>query len=467
MFPVVFEEAATVARRLGIQYLWIDTICIIQDDKQDWETEAAKMADIFEDATITIAASSSPDPTVSFLGLRPLSFRDIQLNHEFRDENQTVLFKARRRISLGMHAKSHQTTGVDPLDSRAWGLQEKELSTRLISFTGAEIQWKCQQQLLCECQNTSFPLKNIFRSHPTPLDGNRNDECFKEWHKIVQKYTSRNLTLIADRIPALAGLATKFSAVAGATYMAGLWKENLLQDLSWQRDARTPLEIVPRYLGPSYSWVSIAGSSDYALARDAYPGTMVQHSSITNSHCETIGSGASGLVTGGSLTVRGPTITARLCSADFENGQSYTLQIGDMFFTPGTFQRGTCEFSVDTILEHSPTEHNTMEQTEEPTLQRAIGMCNSTIVNGVVKLFSLYTISHPEYVYGNFLMLGKSRTQKDAYERIGVGTGKIYRKDGCTDRVSEHTGPFEWLGAAFGSMRAQVDAALIEDMVIS
>ncbi|GKT53383.1 hypothetical protein ColTof3_00722 [Colletotrichum tofieldiae] len=107
-----------------------------------------------------------------------------------------------------------------------------------------------------------------------------------------------------------------------------------------------------------------------------------------------------------------------------------------------------------------------MGQTEEPTLQRAFGMGESKIVNGVVKLLSLYTISHPEYVYGNFLMLGNSRTQKDAYERVGIGTGKIYKRDGCDDRVTDHTEPFEWLVAAFDSMRAQVDGAVIEDLVI-
>ncbi|KAF4967993.1 hypothetical protein FSARC_4554 [Fusarium sarcochroum] len=425
------------------------------------------MADIFENATITIAASSSPDPTVSFLTERSPPFRDIHLKHELRDENQHVSFKARRKIALGMHTKSHQTATIDPLDSRAWALQEKELSTRFISFTGGEIQWRCKQQLLCECQNTSFPFKRLFHTNSSLSDVDNYDQHYKEWHKIVQEYAARKLTYIIDRVPALAGLAGKFSAMTGATYVAGMWKENLLQDLSWQRDHRAAVESAPQYLGPSYSWVSIAGPANYALARDAYPGTRIQNCSITNTRCETTGSGISGLISSGSLAARGPTITARLCSSDPADGLSYTLQIGDVTFTTGTFEQGVCEFSVDTLLEKSLTKHNAKEHMREPTLQRAFGKCSSKGVDGVVKVLSLYTISHPAYVYENFLLLGKSSTQENAYERIGTGTGKIYRTtDGCDDRVSDQTRPFEWLAAAFDSMRSQVDSALIEDLFI-
>ncbi|KAF4457390.1 HET-domain-containing protein [Fusarium austroafricanum] len=458
IFPVVFEEAATVARRLGITYLWIDTVCIIQDNKRDWECEAAKMAEVFENATVTIAASSSADPTIPFFTHRLSSYRDMQLKYDSRDSNRQLSFKARRKIPLGIHIKSYQTAEIDPLDSRAWALQEKELATRFISFTGGEVQWKCKQQRLCECQNTSFPSKRLFHT------SSPSDQQYKDWHNIVEKCASRKLRYATDRIPGLAGLAGKFSAITGSTYMVGMWKENLLQDLSWQRGHRTAVEPVAEYLSPSFSWVSITGSSNYALARDEYPGTRIQNCTITDSRCETTGSGISGLVTSGSLVARGPTIYAQLCSTNPKNGQAYTMQIGGVTFNPGTYERGVCEFSVDALLEYCPSK---AEDRGKPTLQRISGPHEPKTVNGVVKLLSLYTINHPEYAYENFLILGKSRTQNDAYERIGIGTGKIYRKgDGCSDGVSDQTPPFQWLIASFDNMRPLVDRAMIEDMVI-
>lgn len=62
--PSTFQDAITVTRRLGIAYIWIDSLCIVQDDAQDWEREAAKMALIFESAYLTIAATAAPNGTV-------------------------------------------------------------------------------------------------------------------------------------------------------------------------------------------------------------------------------------------------------------------------------------------------------------------------------------------------------------------------------------------------------------------
>lgn len=65
--PNTFQDAISVTRRLGIRYLWIDSLCIVQDDAQDWEREAAKMALIFEAAYITIAATAATNGSVCIL----------------------------------------------------------------------------------------------------------------------------------------------------------------------------------------------------------------------------------------------------------------------------------------------------------------------------------------------------------------------------------------------------------------
>ena len=67
IIPIAFQEAAIVAQELEINYLWIDSVCIVQDDRDDWLEQATKMADVYENAEIVIAASSSPNPGTSFL----------------------------------------------------------------------------------------------------------------------------------------------------------------------------------------------------------------------------------------------------------------------------------------------------------------------------------------------------------------------------------------------------------------
>lgn len=62
--PNTFQDAITVTRMLGLKYIWIDSLCIVQDDAQDWEREAAKMAIIFEAAYVTIAATAASNGSV-------------------------------------------------------------------------------------------------------------------------------------------------------------------------------------------------------------------------------------------------------------------------------------------------------------------------------------------------------------------------------------------------------------------
>lgn len=96
--PIVFQDAAGISQRLHVNYLWIDTLCIIQDSKSDWENEAAKMADIFENAAITIAASSSPNPRISLFTTRSSTYQQIRLNTR---QYLAPVFNARRRFLLG------------------------------------------------------------------------------------------------------------------------------------------------------------------------------------------------------------------------------------------------------------------------------------------------------------------------------------------------------------------------------
>lgn len=61
LLPPVFQDSIAYVRKLGISLLWIDSLCIVQDDKEDWRIEAAKMASIYQNAYLVISASKSPN----------------------------------------------------------------------------------------------------------------------------------------------------------------------------------------------------------------------------------------------------------------------------------------------------------------------------------------------------------------------------------------------------------------------
>ncbi|KAF0320296.1 het domain-containing protein [Colletotrichum asianum] len=65
--PSTFRDAVLVTRNLGVQYLWIDSLCIVQDDTADWQTESSKMAGYYSNAYLVISAAQAEDSTQGFL----------------------------------------------------------------------------------------------------------------------------------------------------------------------------------------------------------------------------------------------------------------------------------------------------------------------------------------------------------------------------------------------------------------
>jgi hypothetical protein len=142
------------------------------------------------------------------------------------------------------------------------------------------------------------------------------------------------------------------------------------------------------------------------------------------------------------------------------------LYIGNSAFEPNTTQPGIFEFAVDTLLVDS--HENEGEEVDSIAIFLRRGSKDSRLapVNGLVKLVSLFTINHPSNIYESVLILGKSRTQPYAYERVGLATGKIYLDEMTEDRVPEHIRPFEWLAVASASEYSTIENAVMETIEI-
>ncbi|KAH8646485.1 heterokaryon incompatibility protein-domain-containing protein, partial [Tricladium varicosporioides] len=252
--PKTFLHAFQVASQFGVRYIWIDSLCIIQDCKEDWEGESAKMGRVYLNAVFTIAAESATDCQGGL----------------WLDGNQ----KPQDRVN---HVAPHGTTGVEnliisPLQKRAWTLQERELSPKILHFTYGKILWQCKRVRIDPgngsynqgdwngCRYRAFDKPSTSWKYGTVADR------LGVWSKIVEDYSSRSLTVWSDRLPALSGLAKELELLTKCEYVAGLWRTDILMGLLWEvqlpiKDTFDAIEVDNREssspeTAPSWSWAS-------------------------------------------------------------------------------------------------------------------------------------------------------------------------------------------------------------------
>ncbi|PVH77380.1 HET-domain-containing protein [Cadophora sp. DSE1049] len=268
--PKTFQDSILVCREMNIRYLWIDSICIIQDDDIDWMQESAKMASVYHGSYLTICATSALSDDVglwtAFSEGAPvkklivkIESQDFQIYLRTRDDVRAVHLDC--KFSTALRPRTH---ALNPLLSRGWTFQEGLISPRLLQFGYGELLWQCPEQQICECSdeqvgNSSYMLscereRHLFRSLLS--DGLNTVDT---WQLLVQEYSGLRHTFHKDVLPALSGVAKMYlEKRPGDRYLAGLWEQTLVQDLAW-----TPLdnpERQPRlnvYRAPSWSWASI------------------------------------------------------------------------------------------------------------------------------------------------------------------------------------------------------------------
>jgi hypothetical protein len=287
--PHAVRDAVEVARGLGLSYLWVDSLCIIQDPvpgpangESDKTKEMRKMGDIYRNSAVTIVASSTSKCAESFLvPAAPPSFTVKPFDIPFRlgDTNSAPITLAYRVLG---------PTSADPINQRAWPLQERVLSTRVLSFSSHGIMWSC---------NTIDINPSAGRHAPPPFGDDRALKTgiseldpawnIKDWwYRVRANYAQRSLTDPSDRLTAISSLAAEVATKTRDNYIAGHWQSDLFDELHWYVDkganGRKPKQADAPYVAPSWSWASIGtaahvcDTSYYNDGRVQYPGFRVE-----------------------------------------------------------------------------------------------------------------------------------------------------------------------------------------------
>lgn len=255
--PKTFRDAVNVTRALGIRYIWIDSLCIIQDDMGDWEQEAAKMASIYEGSFITLAAVDSYNSN----GGLCLETLTPPVHFEFRSRSGSKTASVRTLPQpRSNYDKLHLYNA--PLYQRGWVFQEIMLSPRSIHFREHQMYWRCAVGLrsedgtLDESQEKYGHLNLFDKAWRGKDDFSEPSTSNGTWWKWAEFYTSCVLTKPEDRIPAMTGMIRHFQRLVGDKPILGLWEKSFISDLNWfyyRKVTNAPL------MGPSWSWLSHSG----------------------------------------------------------------------------------------------------------------------------------------------------------------------------------------------------------------
>jgi len=372
--PKTFREAIIIAKRLKIRYLWIDSLCIIQGSREDWERESARMNDTHSKSYFTIAASGSVDSNTGCFQPQPVPIQvpsdckstgfaetrtpAAQIQTEISGLGSSTIYVSRewmptsswqktpRAYEIGSFGIYFDPVGEQPLNSRGWTLQERYLSPRVLRYSTEQLYIQCKEGIYAQ-DGAFFPniytissvidrqtsnvmpgtspgriistIPGLSAHEPSSAASNRQKAG---WPFVVEQYSRRDLTYETDKLPALAGLAREVASKTGDVYLAGMWRNTILEGLLWRTYLREELELVhdeslsPRlavifgrklsdfrypstYRAPSWSWASVDASIHFETIKSNY--VVAQY---VDSYVEPIGRDIYGGLKSGWLSIR-------------------------------------------------------------------------------------------------------------------------------------------------------------------
>lgn len=322
---MVIQDAVTVCRTFRIRYLWVDALCIIQDNLQDWERESSIMGDLYQNAYFTIGVASSKSCHDSFLSnsLPAIEFPfSSSLNSGAKGTYRIV---ARGDTQSPDYSSNEFEDMEGSWQNRGWVMQEIFLSRRLLVFGGNMVH--------AEFGKTSHWMERMVCKN---LD-------YDSWRGLTLSYSSTQLTFDKDRLPAISGLARLYAEALGDQYLAGLWRKDMYVALFWSIHSRiynfhklvTSLEAPHPYIAPSWSF---ARQMNFAEAGFDYfylhmMGNKQPKCDIIDARCTAVGLDTFGEISSGFLVLSAK-MTALKSDLVVADGNCYRVWQGHIEGTP-------------------------------------------------------------------------------------------------------------------------------------
>lgn len=436
--PRTLQDAVVFCRGMGIEYLWVDALCIVQDDSDDWFREASLMHQVYSNSLLTIAADVTDSCRLGFLGKQKYGASgDEQRGWHVgpRDEFLNVVSR-----DVPDPERPGETTTVNvnepsPLFKRGWCTQESVLPIRKIRFTAEEMIWVCNEGIMCECGHWEWDRSEHDEAdHPwyeerhkpafyhlktdfvPKLDylSRQGWSPYEDWRYMITHYSKTRLTKPTDKLSAVSGLAQMVQAATRHTlgtpdkYLAGLWAHDLARGLTWRIRGQKNGHGIHNYIeelgytrpteyrAPSWSWAALDGPITWEFDDSIDLGAdykLQAEFRLSESYCSVMSPlDPTGPVTAGFLVVTGdfaPVNAAALA-------QDYGL-------------------SLDEPQEPSDSE------------QYLLRVCTLTTPERWM---------HSEEKYEFFLLVRNSSTVAGAYERVGLyvacGKDSVFRDSRVT-----------------------------------
>jgi hypothetical protein len=412
LLPQTFKDAVELTQSLGFRYIWIDALCIVQDSESDWQYEAALMGDVYAHGSLNIAATTSNSGVGGILprGSRPFPHCLIAVtdgagnSHTFRTHTGEVF------------PHNIEDPLLAPLGNRAWVVQERLLSPRILHFVSDQVFWECCCSVWAELFDNDYlinadSVKRLMGLNQTSGGPHSASELYHGWIDIVARYSQCGLTQKLDKLPAISGIARRMRRQLGVSpeaYLAGLWRETLPLRLLWfsltQKGESSPVRYLER--APSWSWSCIEGPIEFCrFHRETEFRTRVLEAKTFHD------GDPFSQVSGGSLVLQGPICELASFGYPKSNG------VFDMLRTPPAFP-------ADEIQWDSPGTKRAMESSK--------AVLQFIAIEGVV----YYGVLH---VSGLVLCLTEEKS--DQYRRVGmIGHGRMRNYEAflnCTIKSGE------------------------------
>lgn len=356
-----FQDAISMTRQLGFRYIWIDSLCIMQGSKEDWDNEAPMMNKVYRNAFLTLGAMASRHGYGGLFRSRDPELDSLcpfKLRTEDAGDMECLLVNSDFWESQVRQA---------PLSQRAWVVQERILAPRSLYFAESQLFWECRRQHACELFPDGVPLdfisdikepqavnvvsvkgfetalRRLIEAGPSD-DESDDDEApwaptqyetpYQVWNDILESYVKCALTKPEDKLVAISGIVKDFASVVGDEYLAGLWRKNLINGLLWvakdeYNPANSPPTVRPElYRAPSWSWASLDAPD--TKGQTCEPKLYGDYAQVLDVHVEPRAEDPTGELRHACLHLQGHLIKTRRKPAYFGGSGGFGRFIADM-----------------------------------------------------------------------------------------------------------------------------------------